>query len=294
VADKIGGNMAYTVPASFDIFRENIEPPTYEREAATARKDWLVSLLSKDFEILEAFPTGSLPRYTGIKKYSDLDIMIALHYGKHVEGKKPSQVLQAVRESLSDYKPLRRNGQAVTVYYSTWPEYVDIVPVSRVADNGKLLYYNIPDMNTETWIPSNPNLHDEDLTAKNKSFGQEFKRIIKMVKWWNKRHSDLLQSFHLEILAYYSLTGAFSEYSWNIRMFFDNAAKFINQPLKHRFGNVDDYLSYSNRQEAQKRLETAKDQAQSAWYKTYGANIDHKGAIEIWRQIFGEEFPAYG
>jgi hypothetical protein len=286
--------MPYTVPVSFDKFRENIEPPNYDRAAATARKDRLVSLLSDDFEILESFPTGSLPRYTGIKNYTDLDIMVALHYGKHIEGKKPSQVLQSVRDSLSEYKPMRRNGQAVTVYYNTWPEYVDIVPVSRVVENGNLLYYNVPDMNTETWIPSNPNLHDEDLTKRNKEFGQEFKRIIKMIKWWNKKHSDLLQSFHIEVMAYYSLTGTFSDYSWDVHVLFDNASKLIAAPLKHRFGYVDEYLDSKTRLEAKNRLKVAKDKSLTAWHKTYGSNSDHQGAIELWRQIFGEEFPAYG
>ncbi len=124
---------------SFNKFRQNIEPPTYQRE------------LEKEFEILDSFATGSLPKFTAVTGYADLDIMVVLHYSKHIKNKKPSEVLQAVRNCLGEYRTnVRKNGQAVTLYYKIWPN-VDIVPVSRtVNDDNSVQHYNVPNMNDET------------------------------------------------------------------------------------------------------------------------------------------------
>jgi tRNA nucleotidyltransferase (CCA-adding enzyme) len=132
--------MAYTLAILFDKFREHIELSGDHRETATAPKDRVISLLKNDFEILDAFATGSIRRFTAVRGHADLDVMVVLHYGKHIKDKKPSAVLQEVRDSLGEYKTnVRKNGQAVTLHYETWPN-VDIVPVSRsVNDQGSTL-----------------------------------------------------------------------------------------------------------------------------------------------------------
>jgi len=288
-------NMPYTVTNSFEKFRGNIEPPAYERETATNRKNHLVLLLEKDFEILDSFATGSLPRYTAVKGHADLDIIVVLHYSKHVKDKAPSEVLKSIRDCLGhQYTNVRKNGQAVTLYYKTWPN-VDVVPVSRtVNDDGSISHYNVPDMNTETWIASQPVRHSNGLVESNKSFGVEFKRIVKMIKWWNHQHSSYLQSYHIEVLALNILSGTFSNYPWEIYQFFEKAITLVSSSLWHNAGYVDYYLDSKKRNEAKSRLSTARDKSRKAWYKTTGDNDDHQDAIIIWRQIFGDKFPVYG
>src|SRR5688572_2190486 len=125
--------MAYTVEAAFNEFYDAINLSGDHRSTANARKDALISLLSGKFDVLEAFGTGSIPRFTALKGRADVDVMVALHYGKHIKGKTPTQVLQDVREALAYKTTVRKNGQAVTLYYDTWPN-VDVVPVARVQD----------------------------------------------------------------------------------------------------------------------------------------------------------------
>jgi Second Messenger Oligonucleotide or Dinucleotide Synthetase domain len=288
--------MSYAVAASFETFRSNIELTSDHRDTAASRRDHLVSLLKNDFEILEAFPSGSIPKYTAVKGYADLDVIVVLHYSKHIKGKKPSQVLKAVRDYLGEHRTkVRRNGQAVTLYYETWPN-VDIVPVSRTLDDGKnVSHYNIPDMNREEWIRSRPKKHDQDMSDANASCGPNFKRIVKMIKWWNHQHSSLLQSFHIEVLALKTFNNRMlSDYSWDVFSFFDKACNLTDSYLTHEGDIVDTYLDWKKRPEVVKRLETARDKARSAWHATYGSNNDHKKAIRLWGQIFGDKFPAYG
>ena len=73
--------MPYTDAVSFDKFRENIELMSDHRETAKKRRDNIVSILSKDFEIIDAFPSGSIPRFTAITGYADLDVIVVYIMG---------------------------------------------------------------------------------------------------------------------------------------------------------------------------------------------------------------------
>jgi hypothetical protein len=287
--------MPYTVAVSFDKFLENINITGDHRETAKSRKDRIVSLLTNEFTILDAFATGSIPRYTALKGLADLDVMVVLHFGKHIDGKTPEQVLQAVRDSLGQYRTnVRKNGQAVTLHYDSWPN-VDIVPVSRTVNgDGNVNHYNVPDLNTNGWLVSRPRKHSNDLDAKSSECGSKFRQIIKMIKQWNAAHSDLLQSYHIEVMALNIFTGDISDFTWGVFQYFDKAATLAAAPMLHEGGYADNYLDWSTRPEVVKRLETARDRARNAWYETYNGREHHKEAIEIWRLVFGDKFPVYG
>jgi hypothetical protein len=194
--------MSYTVDASFEAFYDNINLSGDHREIANNRRDEIVRTLEKKYAIVEAFSSGSIPKYTALKKHADLDLIVALHYEKHIKGKTPTEVLQSVRNALSEWRTgARKNGQAVTLYYRTWPN-VDIVPVSRVVNrDGTVFYYNVPDSNSDSWIASRPKKHADDIEQKSSKCGRNFRRIIKMIKHWNRIHGDYLQSYHIEVLA---------------------------------------------------------------------------------------------
>lgn len=287
--------MPYTVEASFAAFYENINLGGDHREIANTRRDDIISTISKTFSIVEAFSSGSIPKFTALKNHADLDVIVTLHFGKHIDGKTPTQVLQAVRDSLAEWRTgVRKNGQAVTLYYKTWPN-VDIVPVSRVVhEDGSVSHYNVPDSSTDTWIASRPNTHAADIERMSSYCGYNFRRIIKMIKHWNYIHSDYLQSYHIEVLALKVFGSDLNDTPWNVFQFFDKARPLLGTSLWHDLGFADSYLSWSDREEILKRIDTAIDKSRSAWLKTYGENNDHKGAIEIWKQIFGDKFPAYG
>jgi hypothetical protein len=287
--------MAFTVSAAFDHFYENINLSGDHRETANSRRDHVVSLLKKNLEVVEAFASGSIPRFTAVREYADVDVIVALHYSRHIKDKSPAQVLQVVRDCLAEYKTgVRRNGQAVTLFYNSWPN-VDIVPCARSVDNaGNVTHYEIPDMNRGVWIKSKPKLHSKHVEDRSATCGPSFRKIIKMIKWWNHKHSEFLQSFHLEVIALRVLTSSLTDIPWDVFTYFNGAATLIQSSLWHEGDSVDGYLGWPDRDEARKRLETARDLARDAWHLTYGSNNDHKTAITKWHQIFGDKFPEYG
>lgn len=287
--------MPYTVEVSFDQFYDNINLGGEHREIANSRRDNIVSKLSKSFEVLDSFSTGSIPKYTALKDHADLDVMVVLHYAKHIKGNTPTQVLQSVRDSLGEWKTgARKNGQAVTLYYSTWPN-VDIVPVCHVTGaDGAVTHYEVPDSNSDSWIKSKPKTHASDIEKKSSVCGANFRRIIKMIKHWNRIHSGYLQSYHIEVLALKVFDGNLDDTPWSVFQFFEKARTLLASSLWHDLGFADDYFDWKDRQEVLKRVDTAVDKSRDAWFKTYGNNDDDEGAIKIWKQIFGDKFPAYG
>jgi len=287
--------MPYTVAVSFDRFYERIKLAGNHRDTANTRRDDIVATLSKSFDILDSFSTGSIPKYTALKQHADLDVMVVLHYGKHIKDKTPTQVLQSIRDALAEWRTgARRNGQAVTLHYKTWPN-VDIVPVSRTKNqDGSVSHYNVPDSNTDTWIESRPKAFASTIEAKAVECGSNFRRIIKMIKHWNRFHGDFLRSYHIEVFAVKIFNSDLGDTPWHVYKFFLDARVLLEQSLWYDTGFADDYLSWADRQEVLKRFDKLIEKSRDAWYKTYGTNNDHKGAIELWQQIFGNEFPNYG
>lgn len=284
--------MATTVPSAFSEFLQNISVTGDHLETAKARRDSIVSLLSDGFDIRDAFPTGSLVRGTALKGRADVDVLIALHYGKHIKDKSPQQVLEAVQEQLSDYRAtVKKNGQAVTLYFKSWPN-VDIVPASQVADdNGVITHYNIPDMNRGVWISTNPKNHDALIAG----LSLRERQRIRMIKTWNHAHSSYLSSFHIETIALYA-DSTTDDWLWDIYQFFDKALELIDDSLEHPSGigsAVDDYLGSNERDEVKDRLVRANSRAYEAW-DAYNSYDNHREAIEKCRVIFGDQFPAYG
>ena len=284
--------MTLTVDAAFAAYYDAINISTDLRNDANVRKDFLVDIIKKQLDVVDAFPSGSIARFTGIKDHSDVDIMVVLHYSKHIKDKNPTEVLQLIRDALGEYRPnVRKNGQAVTVKYKTWP-HVDVVPAANWVNAGVFTHYEIPDATTGTWIKTNPKSHSDDIDSATSICGANFRKIIKMAKAWNKSHSDYLQSYHLEVMALNGLSGPLDDLTWNVFQFFEKAASLARGTIWHGHGYADAYLSGSDRAQAVDRLDRARDVARMAWH--HGFTGDHEKAIGAWRSVFGDQFPRFG
>lgn len=246
--------------------------------------------------MIDAFAGGSIPKYTALHDHADLDIFVVLHYGQHCAGRLPSQVLFDVRTALSSKERVRRNGQAVTLRYTTFPN-VDVVPVYFTSHDGRRYedahYLNVPDMNTETWVRSNPKIFTARVEQAAAERGKYFRRAIKMMKFWNWQHGDILRSFHIEVLALLSIDRAdCGSMPSTLRKYFDVMRGSLLTPLNYDGARIDDYLTWQDRITLSDNLRNACDQANSAWLS--GVLGHNESAIGHWRKIFGAPYPTYG
>lgn len=288
-------DMAFTIPVSFDVFASNIEVSGYSRDVAKGREKRIKSLLGDKFEILDIFSFGSLPNYTALKNHADLDIIVVLHYGKHCKDRKPSNVLLSVKNALDDYQvSVRRNGQAVSLSYKSWPD-VDIVPVYRnTNDDGSVNHYGVPNMHTETWIRSRPRAHASKLTERNSAdhCGPKFKRAVKMAKWWNYQNGCYLSSYHIEVMALDTLYNEITDYSWTLQYLFSEMQKKVHINISDGLNSITSSMTTSQRATFDTKLSNAARRLEEA------RNLTNQGenerAIEKYRMVFGTDFPAYG
>lgn len=282
--------MPYLMSSSFDKFIENITIGGDTKKVATARRDAIIELLKEKFTILDSFPTGSLVRNTGLKNSSDADVIVVLHYGKHVENKTPRQLLESVQSALGEYnaKIIKKNGQAVTLYFKTWPN-VDIVPAKRVTV-GAFQNLRIPDANTGRWIATAPKAHDNRIA----NMPLRSRRLVRMVKCWNKAHSGYFLSYHIEKVvleinaAHDGESWAEDDWPWALAQYFKKAVEMTepSTAMSAEYG-IEDCT------QLRERLKRARDISNEAWQTIYQDKNVEK-AVGRLRVLFGDRFPAYG
>lgn len=287
--------MAGLVDDAFEEFHTAFNLPGDHHALANKRRDWIVSRLKPYYTILEAFSMGSIPKYTALEEHADLDVMVVLHYGNDIEGNTPAELLKEVRTMLgTGAGDVRRNGQAVTMRFESWPN-VDVVPASvTYADRATKTvdHYNIPDMNRRVWLPTRPRRHAKRIDAAASMNGPNFRKVIKIVKDWNRRQPVRLQSYHIEVIALQMHCG-FEDYSWAVYQWFETAQEHI-WVCDYDGQDIVDYLQTGQFTQVLNQLKAAENIAGDAWLLTYGERGDHKEAIRLWGSLFGQRFPAYG
>lgn len=278
----------YLMSTSFDRLLGNITVPGDARRVANGRRDRITGLLADAFTTLGAFATGSMVRGTGLNGVSDVDVMLVLHYGNHVKGKTPRQLLEDVREVLSKYnaKIVKKNGQAVTLYFTTWPN-VDIVPAYQIQGASEIL--KIPNANTGNWISTSPTTHDRAMAM----LPVRRRQLVRMVKCWNHAHSSFLESFHLEQIALQAGVAhdgapwAEDDWPWALKGYFEKAIDLTTPAA-----TISESYGTAEWVELRSRLARGRDLSTEAWHAVRRADIED--AVDRCRILFGGDFPAYG
>lgn len=197
--------------------------------------------------------------------------------------------------------PIRKDHPAIHLDFSTYG--LDVVPAFHRNGGG----YMIPDRQGSGWISSDPQKHATRTTSMNSATTGYFVPLVKMFKSWNRAHFNKLTGFHLEMaladswpqaqLGYYPYTQTPTQYAS-----FATAAAALLPALSNRLyyqtidpaglsGAIDSYLSYEDRNRTRERLSAAGNDAQVAL--RHEIRGDHYSAISKWRDIFGDQFPAY-
>lgn len=288
--------MPTTIIQGFQKLKENLEITALQESTASARQQNIRDALKSDLNVLDSFLTGSYRRNTMIAPLSeaDIDIFIILdsaYFKQDGQAAILDKVKQVLRKTYTKTPDISRNGQAVTIIFSDFK--VDVVPAFNRQGGG----YLIPDSILKRWISTDPKKHVDVLSAANKAHNSDLIPLIKMIKCWNREHSTLLRSFHLESLILQILnTVTISDYSSGVRYVFDKARTQIQYQVPDPAGYGGDMGAYLNSQDkktdAVSRLETAYDRAIEAERLNSVGNV--KQAYDKWRLIFGDYFPVYG
>jgi hypothetical protein len=287
--------MARTINEGFQQLRRNLEITGLQEQTVSTRQTNIRQVLEADLAVLDTFLTGSYRRSTMIAplKDADIDVFVVLDPKYYSAGGQHSlleKVKTSLRKTYTRTPNIRPDGQAVTVVFDDFK--VDVVPGFYRQGGG----YLIPDSGLGRWIETDPKRHVELWSASNKAHNGDLVPLLKMVKGWNKSR-NLLQSFHLEVLARSVLEGVtISDFPSGLRFVFDKAQAKIGVNLPDPAGYGDDVGAHVNTAAAVdnivNRLEWARARASEAEAAAGSGRV--AAAFEKWRLLLPDHFPAYG
>ena len=287
--------MATAIVSSFQKLRENLEITMPQSSIISTRQANVRDVVKGSMDVLDSFLTGSYMRSTMIAPLSeaDIDIFIVMH-PKYFESDGQANLLDKVKRALlktyTKTPKISRNGQAVTITFTDFV--VDVVPAFNRKGGG----YLIPNSKQKSWIATNPKVHVDLMIEKNKAHKGDLVPIVKMIKGWNRNINNSFVSFRLELLAMKIFENVnITDYSSGMRYFFDKGREGIKfkakDPVEYG-GEISGLNNISTQAEAISRFETAYSRAMKA--EQYAKLGFIKNAVEEWRKIFGDYFPAYG
>lgn len=286
-----------TVTEAFDLFKSNLElPDNKQREASLAQQE-VRRRLSSHLYIPNSFLTGSYARHTKIHPLNDIDVMFVRNDHRVLvstdgAGIQPFQALDQVVSAAQQSYPqakVTRQSRSVNLDMQAHNFGFDLIPAWLRNPTG----YWIPDLDRNTWIPTNPEAHDQRLTDANERCGRMLIPLIKMAKHWSRNNLDLLRSFHLELIcAAIFLSRQPVNFQHGIGLFLYHLSSFVDVPMMdpiYGSSRVDEELSGDRRSHLLRRVTYDSDNSVAALrFEKAGTSGD---AIEAWKRIFVQGFP---
>jgi len=296
-----------TVDEAFRKFKCRLELNDKEQANASARQNEVRDYLDTKFSIDNSFLTGSYKRHTKTKPLKDIDIFFVLKDSeRHYRGTAPSVVIKDFYDALVEKygkDAVRKQSRSVNVDFGVVVDAddntdyrvlsVDVVPAFTKGDD-----YEIPDTDTGDWIKTNPKIHADKATAAHQAFSNEWKGLVRMVKYWNnnpKHGADkpVKPSFLIEVMALECLHGGWQgRFDYEIQGLFSTLADRIFDTWPDPAGMgpaISNGMDNARKQRARELLMAASREASLAINQArQGRNGE---ALKAWRALFGPKFP---
>lgn len=295
-----------TVDEAFRKFKSRLELNDREQKNASARQNEVRDYLATKFAIDRSFLTGSYARHTKTKPLKDIDIFFVLkEKERSYRDKAPSAVIGDFYDALVERygkEAVRKQSRSVNVDFGVIVDSedntdyrivsVDVVPAFTASSD-----YEIPDTDSGVWIKTNPEIHASKATAAHQAFSNEWKGLVRMVKYWNNnpRHGEkpVKPSFLIEVMALQCLYGDWQgRFDYELQGFFATLADRVLDEWPDPAGlgpPISNGMDKARKERARTLLMGASREAALA--------IDHarKGrngeALKAWRALFGPKFP---
>jgi predicted nucleotidyltransferase len=296
-----------TVDEAFRKFKSRLELNDKEQSNASQRQKEVREYLETKFGIARSFLTGSYARYTKTKPLKDIDIFFVLKDAeKHYRNKAASAVLDDFHAELAKKygdKCVRKQARSVNVDFGVHADADDktdyrIISIDAVPAFDIGSCYEIPDTASGGWIKTDPEIHAQKAVAAHQSYGNEWKGLVRMVKYWNNnpKHGEfkpVKPSFLIEVMALECLYGGWGgAFDREMEAFFATLAGRIEDTWADPAGlgpPISNDMDASRKARAKQMLTQASAEARAAInHSRAGRNGE---ALKAWRALFGPRFP---
>jgi hypothetical protein len=286
--------VASTIPNSFATFKSRLEITSLQQSTVSTRQAAVRNAIATHLTVKDSFVTGSYRRHTMIAPLSeaDVDILVVLapeYYSVDGWASLLDRVRSALLKTYTRTPKISRNGQAVTITFSDFV--VDVVPGFWRKGGG----YLIPSTTEQSWIPTNPKVHETFMSRANAAHNGHLVPLIKMIKAWNRAVGRPFRSFYLELLTEQILRGVrISDYPSGCRYVFDKGREKIKYTIADPSGlgshEISGLVSGTVGQ-AVTRFQAAYDRAITAERQARDGRVS--AAVTEWQKVFGDTFPSY-
>ncbi len=304
--------MSTTVSQAFREFKSKLElSESFQKKITThhnAIREWIENYEPK----IETKLIGSLQRNTRIQPRSidafDIDILVILgeFHGISSDGSgvSPSDAIDEIYEIMKEHETYKKMDPSKD-YPTVYIEYSDGIKVELVPAYKDFIYepkergYRIPKSYYE-WATADYDYDADYISKKNEETGGYLIPTIKMLKAAKRNLFPEMKSYHLEVIAVNVIPAIVSylkenryqiSYPFVIYSFFLMAKDEIIKSVRisgSKSLNDDSYVSYNEKIELAKLFKTIAELTEIL------IKLDGREAIEGWRELFGEPFPAYG
>lgn len=280
-----------TTSDAFDDFDENLKLDPDERRAAEELHTEITGILKKAGVIVLAFLQGSFARKTMIAPLRDIDKVVVL--APSMKGLSPDEVMARIQSVLAAHYPdavFERSRHAVKVDFGEETFYFDTVPAwETTTDDDDVLIAN---RETGGWERSNTRELIRTVAERNQETGGLFIHQVRMGKQAIANLLDgIVPGLHVESWAYDVIQEALP-YDEAVTRILEAGAELLGGQYYEPTGVdlISARLKPDVINTAKPVLEKAARDARIA--VELAAKGDHNGAIAVWHQIFGDEFPA--
>lgn len=294
-----------TLDEAFRKFKGRLELNENETTNASNRQQEVRDYLDTKFKIDRSFLTGSYARWTKTKPLKDVDIFFVMKASEnHYVSKAPSVILTDFHDALVQKygDRARKQNRSINVDFGVKADSEDntdyrVISVDVVPAFDKGSDFQIPDNELGKWIGTNPKIHADKAVAAHQAYSNEWKGLVRMVKYWNNnpKHGDkpIKPSFLIEVMAIHCLHGGWGgAFDREMQGFFATLADRIFDEWPDPAGlgpAISNGMDHARKQRAQTLLKAAEREA------TLAINLARQGrngeALRAWRELFGPKFP---
>lgn len=280
------------VDEAFDRLKSNLEISDAESTLARSRHQLIREHIESSWRLLDHFLTGSYARHTKTKRLKDVDIFVVIDpkgpQGHLLHGSGAAAIAALKAVLATRWTDLETDDHVVTINYADEDvASYEIAPAFPRAGGG----YRIPAR--AGWMETDPSVHGEMVTAKNKKCAEMFVPFVKMVKGINREAEEPVNpSFLLEVMGLALVLEPFGRYRDEIRFFLASAADRISDNWADPAGlgpNINARVPSARRTEVASIIRGWQAIAEEALLLENEGQ--ERAAVEKWRELFGWRMP---
>lgn len=280
---------------AFEVLLDRSTPTSSERDAAVQHRASVEGALRAALDVNVIRETGSFTHGTGVRGYSDVDILVSL---KDLRPASSDTALRWVKEALNarfPYTEIRISRPAVVINFAGGAERWEIIPGFVREFVGDTTVYDIPGP-SDGWIQSAPQAHLAYVTDANRSPSGGAKKLARLLKRWKYANKEGFKasSFYLEMraAAYMSTESHFlpdMDFERVMSRLAGSNLAAMNDPMRVS-GRIEATSSATNHAAAVSRI--AADSRRVTEALELEKNGDRAGAFEGMNYVFLGSFPS--